>query len=436
MADIVGSLFGLSVPELQAQRRQRMMDENEQFALMQARGSPAPGRTYNQALLGRSLGQAIGTALFGVQDPAIDRARTLDAALKDAISSLPENQRGNRVAIMSKLADTLAQNPDTQREATQAMLQANQFTLEDESNKAKTSSYLASQESSLASANLNKVRATQEELDNKTKQLQLQGQVATGALDAYKKSTSPEAKNRVWANTLKSFAGLGVDANLIQELPESERQIYLEQVVESSKTSMEKIREAANISNAEYKNNKLALDKTKLNRTMAFKETQAKITNSFKTTTANLASSKFDFEKKKVLFSQAEDLLKANERQLDDLRADLQDDIDEREKLETGKQFGLSSEETEVRKAELDSRIKSARSNIKQGELILNQGRQDLNNTKFNSAPSMSSTPTASKTGAGKPYMSDAEAKSMLGAKYKPGYKFFVEGGRIKGDPI
>jgi len=88
MADIVGSLFGLSVPELEAQRRQRMMEDNQQSALYQSKGSIAPGRTYNQALLGRSLGQAIGGALFGVQDPMIERATKLEGILKQTQDEL------------------------------------------------------------------------------------------------------------------------------------------------------------------------------------------------------------------------------------------------------------------------------------------------------------------------------------------------------------
>lgn len=432
MADIVGSLFGLSVPELQAQRRQRMQDENEQFALLQAKSSPAPGMSYNQAMLGRSLGQAIGGALFGVQDPAIDRARALDAALKDAISSLPENERGSRSAVMAKLADTLSQNPDTQRESIQAQLRANEFSLDDEATRAKTSSYLAAQDSSKATAKLNNVRTTQESLDNIQKQLGTQGQIASGALDAYKKNTDPAARARIWTNTLKSFESLGIDTSVIQDLPESERQSYYEQAVIASKTSMDRIKEESNVNTANYKASKLEADKVKFAKTQSFKESQARVTNGLRQTAINLSSTKFNFEQKKVLFSQANDLLKANERQVDDLRADLQDDIDERTKLETGKQFGLSEEDTNARKAELDARINQGRSTIKQAGLILKDGRKQLDSTKFNDTPAMA---PESKATTSKPYMSDAEARKSLGSKYKAGYKFFIEGGRIKGDP-
>jgi len=435
MADIVGSLFGLSVPQLQEQRRQRIMDENQQSAMMQARGSIAPGMTYNQTMLGRSLGQAIGTALFGVQDPAIDRARTLDAALKNAISSLPENERGSRSAVMAKLAETLAQNPDTQRESIQAQLKANEFSLEDEAVRAKTSSYLAAQDSSKAIANYNKVKTTQENIDNIQKQLGAKGQIAAGALDAYKKNTDPGARARIWTNSLKSFEGLGIDTSVIQDLPESERQSYYEQAVIASKTSMDRIKEESNVNTANYRASRLELDKAKFGRTQSFKESQAKITNEFRRVSVNLASNRFSFDQKKVLFSQANDLLKANERQLDDLRADYQDDIDERTKLETGKQFGLSEEETNARKAELDARIKQGRSTIKQAELLLKEGRKQLDSTKFSDAPAMAPESKATKAPANKPYMSDAEARQTLGSKYKAGYKFFIEGGRIKGDP-
>lgn len=132
MADIVGSLFGLSVPELQAQRRQQMMDENERIALMQARSSPAPGRTYNQALLGRSLGQAIGQGLFGVQDPMIERAKTVEGVLKGVMDSLTPEERNSKASVFSKLSEAFAKNPATQKEAVQAAMQASQFANEEE----------------------------------------------------------------------------------------------------------------------------------------------------------------------------------------------------------------------------------------------------------------------------------------------------------------
>lgn len=431
--NIVPSLFGLT----QQQVRQQQLAEDQQFANEYAASLPPAYRSDVMVASRLGSGLARGIAgLFGLQTPAEKQASAMDEALKVATQSLPPEQRGNRAALMGKLSEVLSANPNFQREALAASMQANEFLLEDEATKAKTDSYRASQESSIASANLNKIRATQETLDNKQKELQLQGQIGIGALEAYKKSTNPDSKNRIWNNTLKSFESLGIDVSTIRDLPESERESFLQQAVESSKTSMERIREEANISTAQYRQKKLELDTTKLNRTMAFKETQAKITNSFRATTQNLASSKFNFEQKKVLFSQANDLLKANERQLDDVRADLQDDIDEREKLETGKQFGLSPEATEVRKKELDARIEAGRKTVKQGELILKQSKKELENTRFNPAPGMASDTAPLKPSSNKTYMSDADAKSMLGAKYKPGYKFFVEGGRIKGEPI
>lgn len=119
MADIVGSLFGLSVPELEAQRRQRMLDENEQFALMQAKNSPAPGMTYNQAMLGRSLGQALGQGLFGVQDPMIERATKLEGILKQTQDELGADA-SDPVKLYSTLSQKLGQEGFS-REATQAL---------------------------------------------------------------------------------------------------------------------------------------------------------------------------------------------------------------------------------------------------------------------------------------------------------------------------
>jgi hypothetical protein len=120
MADIVGSLFGLSVPELQEQRRQRMMDENQQSAMMQARGSVAPGMTYNQAMLGRSLGQAIGGALFGVKDPMIERATQLEGILKQTQDELGADAQ-DPVKLYGTLSRNLGQVPELSREAGKAL---------------------------------------------------------------------------------------------------------------------------------------------------------------------------------------------------------------------------------------------------------------------------------------------------------------------------
>lgn len=385
--NIVPSLFGLT----QQQVRQQQLAEDQQFAkeYMSTQATPyARERAYLGATVGSGLVRGIA-GLFGLKTGQEQRAFQMDEALKAAVSSLPPEMRNNRSAVMGKVSEMLSDNPDFQREALEAQFKANEFDLEDTSTRAKTASYVASEESSRASANLNKVRASQELLDNQQKQLELQGQFASGALESYKKNTDPEARGRVWNNSLKSFKGLGIDTSVIEELPESERQGYLEQVVESSKNTASRIKEQANINTANYRNEKLNLDKSKFQRSQAFKEKQASISNSIRTTAANLASEKFTFEKKKVLFSQANDLLKANERNLDDIRADLQDDIDERTKLETGKQFGLSEEDTNVRKAELDARIKQGRATVKQGELILKESRKQLDGTKFDSAPGL-----------------------------------------------
>lgn len=432
--NIVPSLFGLTPLQV----RQQQLSQDRQLTNEYA-STYSNEFARRNAMRGGMLGSALvrgAAGLFGIQTAEEDRASQMQEALQSAMAALPPEQRNDRAAVMNKVSEMLMGNPDMQREGIEAQFQANAFNLEDTSTRAKTASYLASEESAKAASNLNSVRARQEVLDNKAKELQVQGQFAVGALDAYKKNTSPDAKARVWNNTIKSFEGLGIDTELIKDLPEGERQNYLEQVVQSSKTSADRIKEDYNVSNMQYKQSRLDLDATKFKRAQTFKETQANINNTLKQSLANLNSEKFDFEKKKVLFNQADDLLRSNERQLDDVRKDLQDDIDERTKLETGKQFGLSEEETILRKQELDARIKQGRATVKQGELLLNQGRKQLDSVKFNPTPGVAAEPTPGKAPANKPYISDAEAKKMLGAKYKPGYKFYIEGGRIKGDPV
>jgi len=118
MADIVGSLFGLSVPELQAQQRQKQQEENQNYAMMMAKGSVAPGKIYNRALLGHGIGQALGGALFGIQDPMIERATKLENILKETQTEL-----GADSSDPTKLYGTLSQklgDAGFGREASQA----------------------------------------------------------------------------------------------------------------------------------------------------------------------------------------------------------------------------------------------------------------------------------------------------------------------------
>ena len=438
MADnIISSLFGLSGQQV---RQQQLLGDQQYASDLAGSVTTDPLLNYSreQTKLGATVGAGLvrGVAgLFGLQTGAEKRASAMEEALKVATQSLPPEQRRNRAAIMNKLSEVLGRNPNFQRESMDALFQANEFDLEDSATRAKITSSVAAEKSSQASADYYKVRTAQEQLDNKQKTLQVQGQIATGASQAYSNSKDPDARNRIWNNSIKAFEDLGVDTSTIKDLPESERQGYLEQIVGSSKTSLERIKEETNQVNAEYKQNRLEFDKVKLDRSLAFKEKQDAFSKSIRTAAYNLASDKYTTEQKKTLFSQANDLLKANERELDDIRKDVQDDIDERTKLEGGKQFGLSLEETNIRKQQLDARIKNGRANIKRAELILKQGREDLKNTRFNPTPSMESTPPLSNTPSSVTIMSDADAKKMLGSKYKPGYKFYVQDGRIKGEP-
>lgn len=118
MADIVGSLFGLSVPELEAQRQQQQQLENQNYAAIMAKSSPAPGRTYAQTLLGRSLGQAIGKGLFGVQDPMIERATKLEGILKQTQDELGADSQ-DPVKLYGTLSQKLGE-AGFGREASQA----------------------------------------------------------------------------------------------------------------------------------------------------------------------------------------------------------------------------------------------------------------------------------------------------------------------------
>lgn len=125
MAEIVNSLFGLDKLGIQ----QQIMQEQDAMARTIAQGSLTPGRAYVGARIGQALGGALAKGLFGVEDPRLAKAAKLEAAMQQVNSSLTEEDRANPANLYLKLSQTLAQDPDLQREALMAQEKAQELGL-------------------------------------------------------------------------------------------------------------------------------------------------------------------------------------------------------------------------------------------------------------------------------------------------------------------
>jgi hypothetical protein len=229
MADIVGSLFGLSVPELEAQRRQQQQLENQNYAAMLGRNSPAPGRTYNQALIGRSLGQAIGQGLFGVQDPMIERATQLEGILKKTQDELGADAQ-DPVKLYGTLSRNLGQVPELSREAGKAL----QLYQEAGKNQAQT-------------AKLNAEAAAKEQEALKQKQ----GQEAIAKLWQSKQELGQTPTNEEIINVAAQFMPAEKLATLMQT--SADKAAYRQTMLDQAKISAEARVQAAQDRNASAK---------------------------------------------------------------------------------------------------------------------------------------------------------------------------------------
>lgn len=106
MADIVNSLFGLPSEDVRQQLYQQQQDFSTQYA-------NTYGNEYDKrnALLGGMVGNAVanlGAGIFGVQDPRLKRATTLESILQTTQQELGENVNNPAVlypALQQKLAE-------------------------------------------------------------------------------------------------------------------------------------------------------------------------------------------------------------------------------------------------------------------------------------------------------------------------------------------
>lgn len=117
MADIVAGLFGLSPAQIDLQRRK----EQEVRAMNQAQLAPAGygNIVYGASQLGYGLGQGLGE-LFGVQDPELKKAKTIENILTSTQAEL-----GEGVSDPTQLYGTIVnklRNAGLEREAIQATI--------------------------------------------------------------------------------------------------------------------------------------------------------------------------------------------------------------------------------------------------------------------------------------------------------------------------
>ena len=241
MANIVSSLFGLSVPDAEAQLKARQLQEHKDFAAAISKGTLQPGKSYAGAMIGQSLGAAIGNKLFGIQDPTLLKANAIQDALKAAVESTPVEQRGNRGIVMGKVAELLSANPNLQREALEATLEAAKFNKED-TDAASDLAYKKSLTDYYGMLQLDKAS----ELEGK--KFERQAQVAYGAVSSLEKAKDPAAQTKIWENALTALEKQGFDTSTIKDIPWEQRTDVLNGIVDSSETSTTRMkREVATV---------------------------------------------------------------------------------------------------------------------------------------------------------------------------------------------
>lgn len=231
--NIVPSLFGLT----QQQVRQQQLAEDQQFTkeYMSTQATPyARERAYLGATVGSGLVRGIA-GLFGLQTGAEKQASGMDEALKVATQSLPPEQRGNRAAVMSKLSEVLSANPNFQREALQATMQAAQFAKEDN----EAAADVAYKKGLTEYYN---VLQTDKAAEIEGKKLERQGQVAFGALNGLQRAKDPAAQTKIWENALTALEKQGLDVSTIKDIPWEQRSTILEGIVDSSETSATRVK--------------------------------------------------------------------------------------------------------------------------------------------------------------------------------------------------
>jgi acetolactate synthase small subunit len=246
MADIVNNLFGLPSNQVRLQEEQQRNLFGQQLA-----SSYEDPTERGNAQRGAMLGNAIvnfGSRLFGLESPELKRASTLEAIMQQTQQEFGSDP----VTLYPQLAKRL-NAAGFSREA----MQVDQVGQEFKRNMLKEQSDIDYKQSM---ADYTDVLRANQEAALESKRLEQQGQVAYGALQAYKSITDPTGKERVWNTALDALAKKGLDVESLRELPFEQRESTLNSIVEGSDSSATRAKtEIAELTNA-FKMQKLEQD--------------------------------------------------------------------------------------------------------------------------------------------------------------------------------
>jgi hypothetical protein len=249
--DMMSSLFGPSPEQL----RQQRMEQDQILSQNAARISPYYGAGYG---IGNAIG-SVASALFGLEDADIKRARTMQGVLTQAASDLPEADRADSGKVLNRVSQLLAEVPGFERESMLAAMQGNQIT--------QANNLAAAQLDSLTtgtSINISRENRAEEQFDidkqisgytldaakvnNQRSELLLKNEqatkvadIASGALQNI--NDNPNSASEVFMSTINNLRqynkDIPDDATLVQ-LPLDQKKNLLKSIVNSSTTNAQR----------------------------------------------------------------------------------------------------------------------------------------------------------------------------------------------------
>lgn len=263
MAEIVNSLFGLSPTQI----RQQQDVEAQAFGNQIASTFADPWER-QQAAQGAMIGNALvklGGKLFGLESPELKRATGLESILQQTTQEVGSQDPAVLYPVLAKRLSAAG--------FTREALQVGAVGDKAKRDALKETSDMMYKDSM---TKYNSVLTANQELALEARQLEQQGQVAYGALQAYKKIADPVGKTRVWETTLEALKKKGVDTSILKDIPWEQREATLDQIVESSDTAATRVKQEV----AEMNNNfKLLQEQGKNDRAAESNSLKAAIAN-------------------------------------------------------------------------------------------------------------------------------------------------------------
>lgn len=264
MAEIVNSLFGLSPTQI----RQQQDVEAQAFGNQIASTFADPWER-QQAAQGAMIGNALvklGGKLFGLETPELKRATGLETILQQTTQEVGSQDPAVLYPVLAKrlsaagfTREALQVGAVGDKAKREAMKEASEMMYKDSMTK------------------YNGLLAANQEAALESKKLEQQGQVAYGALQAYKGIADPVGKTRVWETTLNALEKKGVDVSVLRDIPWEQREATLNSIVESSDTAATRVKaEIAQMNN----NIKISQEQGKNDRAAEVNSLRAAIENS------------------------------------------------------------------------------------------------------------------------------------------------------------